>query len=273
MDIKPTFVNRQINKQNKAQPFDAVKLINYFLSLHPLNKLIVNSPLYLAAVKQYNSQIKNTLIRPPIPAWFCGKINQQTNELIPTPTDREQRAVAGVVKDNPYVAPVTIPQDPKLYIQDMCLQIGTPGSAAYLTCNAASIDDDRDVGGLGWQPTNGGNVTCAKYIGLYFDLVSGGLVKAAWPVTKNMIINLGLRHTDQLASFDDAYLNPSEATVNIEGPMSGSGKSCETVDETTTKIKWTFTWFWEGRYGTVQSSVDINNEDGAVVSAYIAVEA
>jgi len=262
MDIKPTFITRQNTRTNNPSTFDAAKIIKYYLALHPSNRLIVNSPLYLAAVEQYNQQIKNTLIRPPIPDWFCGKINPTTNELIPLPTDQEQRAANGVLNDNPITTTPIPPQDPKNYLQDSCLSTGTPGSAEYLRCNSSALqdEDNRDVGGLGWQPTNGGTSTCSIYLARYFDTVSRGLVVAGWGKTKDVIRNQGLG--GDLTIFDNYYNTGDTSTVD-SGPMSGSGKSCQTVDETTTRINWVFTWGWKNRSGTVRASVNVSNENGS----------
>jgi len=140
---------------------DAIKVIEYYLSLHPSNRVKPNSLLYDLAVKQYNENIRNTLIRPPVPSWFCGKINPETDELILELSDEELRASAGVVSDvlTPNLSSEI--STPSGYLADNCLYLGTPGSYDYSICeegldidsaeNIVSdwLDGMESIGGLG----------------------------------------------------------------------------------------------------------------------------
>jgi hypothetical protein len=130
------FVNRSniATTNNKSQQVDAIKIIEYFSSLHPLNRVKPNSLLYETAVNQYNQNIKNTLIRPTVPSWFCGKINPETGDLINNPSDESLRATAGVVLDPLTLQPTISGDTLSGYVVDTCLILGTPGSYDYTKC-------------------------------------------------------------------------------------------------------------------------------------------
>lgn len=141
------FVNRDniATKANKSNKVDALKIIEYYLSLHPSNRVKPNSLLYSLAVKQYNENIQNTLIRPAIPSWFCGKINPTTNELELGLTDEELRASAGVVLD-PLIPTLSgAPDTPSGYLIDTCLENGTPGSYNYTLCDSGLDTDEAEA--------------------------------------------------------------------------------------------------------------------------------
>lgn len=136
MNIPINFVNRSniATSNNKSNKVDAAKLIEHFLSLHPSNRVKPNSLLYDLAVRQYNENIKNTLVRPDVPKWFCGKVNPATNELINIPSDQELRASAGVVSDPLTLQLPSSAFDANGYLIDNCLYLGTPGSYDYTQC-------------------------------------------------------------------------------------------------------------------------------------------
>ena len=153
MNIQPTFVNRNIDNKNPTTNINAQALIDYFLSLHPSNKLIPNSPLYILATQQYNQSIPLTKIRPEIPNWVCGKIDPDSGEIIISPINELLRTSSGFVVD---------PLDPTTFVEilpitgyakDNCLNVGTPGSYGYTKCigdESQSDIDDREVSGIDW---------------------------------------------------------------------------------------------------------------------------
>lgn len=153
MKTKPLFINRNIVKIQTGSTVNADALIKYFLSLHPNNKLIIGSPLYNLAVKQYNKKIKNTLVRPPVPSWFCGKVNSDTNELLLNNDDATLRANAGYSDTNVNnISNIQI-NSRTGYPIDKCLEQGTPGSIEYTKCSLTSgnMDEDfDDLSGINW---------------------------------------------------------------------------------------------------------------------------
>jgi len=152
MKTKPSFIIRNTDKSNNTTLFDALKVIDYYLSLHPSNTLIPNSPLYQAAIKQYNSNIKNTMIRPEIPSWFCGKINPETNELIALPSDDLLRTSAGFIADPTQEVEPYLLSPSSGYVIDNCLYWGTPGSYEYTLCTlrGGGEEEDFEVSGIDW---------------------------------------------------------------------------------------------------------------------------
>ena len=121
---------------NKTEQVDYMKLIDSVLNASEFNRLIPDSPIYLLAVQQYNNQVaKNTLVRKPIPKWFCGKVNVN-NGILTTPySDEALRAINGyttttLLPASGYTIINSIP-----YADDACLQSGTPGSDGYAICN------------------------------------------------------------------------------------------------------------------------------------------
>lgn len=153
MNKNPTFINRSIDKETDLalQP-DPLEIINYLLSLHRLNKVNPDSLLYKAAVKTYNTNIKNKTIRPSVPSWFCGNVNPETNELILNLSDQELRASAGYVIDplNPNVD-IMIPSLSG-YSGDSCLEKGRPGSHGYSQCVLGPLgpEENIEVSGVDW---------------------------------------------------------------------------------------------------------------------------
>jgi len=153
MNTKINFVNRDQLIKNNENPkkVDAQKIIDYFLSLHRMNRLIVGSPLYNLAVSQYNENIKNTLVRPPVPQWFCGKVNIVTGDLLVTPSDEQTRATSGLVLDPANPAPPPTPNIQGQYNVDECLEIGLPGSTDYATCKTGQDARQADDAIAEWQ--------------------------------------------------------------------------------------------------------------------------
>jgi len=142
MNTPINFVNRSniATSNDKSNKFDAIKIIEYYTTLHPLNRVSPSSPLYDLAVKQYNENVKNTLVRPAIPSWFCGKIDPDTNELINVPSDQDLRASAGFVLDPLAIQPSTLTGITSGYAVDTCLYWGTPGSYEYNKLCKEGID-------------------------------------------------------------------------------------------------------------------------------------
>ena len=158
MTTKPTFVNRENTDNrhhNRIGPFDAQKTIDYYLSLHPRNYLIPNSPLYLAAVSQYNKLVRITKVRPAVPTWFCGAINPETGILIATSIDNELRATTGFTLTS-LASASTLASSTSGYASDLCLAQSSapPGSIKYIQCTFSlgnSGDEDIIVSGVDWS--------------------------------------------------------------------------------------------------------------------------
>jgi hypothetical protein len=269
MDLKPTFINRQNSLQNR-QPFDALKIINRFLALHPSNRIIVNSPLYLAAVKQYNTNIQNTLIRPPIPSWFCGKIDSSTNQLITSPTDAEQRVSSGVTTaGTPNIAQTPFQQQ-NFYTPDACLEVGTPGSTGYVSCQSSNLldEDDRATSGIDWQPTNISS-GCTSVLYLIENTVGHNLTMMAWEQTKQVMRNQNIGYHQKtwgglFQGVHDLWYSSSQ-TAGEPGPMSLVGKTCTKIDPETTQIVFLFQWQWHTHMGQIRTSVNVTSIEPTVI--------
>lgn len=247
-DKTPTFVPRTHKNQTEEGLVDANAIIKYYSSLHPTNKLIPNSPLYIDAVNQYNTTIKNTLQRPPIPTWFCGKINNSTNELIITPPDADDRAANAVTTDLPSRLPALAPKNPKKYNSDACLQYGTPGSAPYvILCQSDGVSDDRNTGIAAPSTAN-----CSVYTLALWPTQQKYFAEAAWShVRIIMIIELGLSIPPaNLQAWDNYYYRQIEPT--IRGPMYLTGKTCEDKGLPKFNVIAFYNWAYAGKMGTVK---------------------
>jgi hypothetical protein len=150
MNTKTTFVNRSTNVPQKVQnSIDALKIIEYVLSLSPYNRIIPNSTLYNMAVKQYNNIVaQNTLERPQIPAWFCGKIDETNGLLLEIEPDATLRLSTGVIQTPTTITP-EVSGAVLTYPPDECLAVGTPGSSPYAKCQE-SQEEDTNVGDINW---------------------------------------------------------------------------------------------------------------------------
>jgi hypothetical protein len=282
MDIKPKFINRKNDTKAKAVPFNAQAVIKYFLALHPNNRLIPNSPLYLEAVKQYNTNVKKTMVRPAIPNWFCGKVNSTTNELVPTIPDNILRAASGVVRDIPPSIPEIVKQSITGYLPDECLIYGTPGSVPYtLRCtNVEDPNDDRDTG-LSFSPIVGdtiANAGCLPIQEAVWESVVQQLTLIAWNETKHILVNFNVMGLDQnliaskLPLWNLWYENNQTPGVGEQGPMKlsiGEPKACLAIDEGTTQVRANFHYsdpiILPRVRGDVSSRVHINNEDLSII--------
>lgn len=142
--VKNSFIIRSNNTDTKVF-FDAIKYIDQLLITNPDVKIIPDSPLYQLAVSQYNGVIKNTLIRPNVPSWFCGVINPITGELDEALTDQELRVLGGVSGEVLPPAPA-VPNPDGQWPDDKCLPRGTPGSIGYSKCDVGNevVDSTSD---------------------------------------------------------------------------------------------------------------------------------
>jgi len=164
------FFTRTHNNADNPEEFDALKVIEHVLSLHPNNRLRTSSLLYKLAVQQYNTTIKNTLERPPIPKWFCGKIDTETGFLI----DTDDATIRSNALLSEPLAPPSLSAtaiNPLRYPQDKCLIRGTPGSYGYSTCNLTP--EDTATGG-GWWLANVAFYTEPPTVDEGSDPVDGG---------------------------------------------------------------------------------------------------
>lgn len=146
METQPTFIIRNNPQINSKISIDVLNLIDYIIRLDANNRIIPNSLLYNLAVKQYNETITNTSTRPPVPEWFCGKIDEQSGLLL-VDSDENIRASTGVSTSTTttFIAPSNVSTQ---YPVDSCLSNGTPGSFGYSQCEITT-PEDRDV--LDWS--------------------------------------------------------------------------------------------------------------------------
>lgn len=138
------YVRRNKSSNRSTSSTDAIKLIDYILSLDKDNRIVPNGKLYKLAVNQYNETVHNTLVRQPIPQWFCGKIDQTNGLLLETGTDIEIRASMGLTSPETS-ATSTITDNLSSYLPDGCLPVGTPGSVGYANCKSSQTEND-DIG-------------------------------------------------------------------------------------------------------------------------------
>lgn len=144
---KINFFIRTHNNQDNPRAFDAIKVIEHVLSLRPDTKIKTSSLLYKLAVDQYNTTIKNTLTRPPIPQWFCGKIDVETGMLIDTDDTTRRVTSQASLPEAPIIPSATV-ITLSAYPTDKCLEYGTPGSIGYAKCNLGK--EDIDTGNAWW---------------------------------------------------------------------------------------------------------------------------
>ncbi|MEI8344668.1 MAG: hypothetical protein WCG06_01185 [Candidatus Omnitrophota bacterium] len=149
MNITPEFLNRNQQDVPNNKTIDALKIIDYILSINKNNVIRPSSILYALAVNQYNETIKNTLTRMPIPIWFCGNIDNNTG-LLDFPNDEELRVSTGVssttnaTTTNSAIATLQYPKD-------RCLNSGIPGSPGYALCIDGTAEDTDTGGDLSTQ--------------------------------------------------------------------------------------------------------------------------
>ena len=146
MSTEPKFVVRSANPNYKTPDVNTnniIETINYYLSLSPSNTINPNSELYKLAIKQYNDSLKGSLVRPPIPKFFCGKVDATTGQLTIDLTDYNSRLTAGLVVTPLQISITEVPQLSGAYRVDNCLKNGLPGSYAYTLCqaNGSSLSD------------------------------------------------------------------------------------------------------------------------------------
>jgi hypothetical protein len=145
--------NHKSSNNNSSNSTDALRLIEYILGLDKDNRIVPNGKLYKLATRQYNESVRNSLIRPSIPTWFCGKIDDDTGLLSTTETDVQLREQSGVSTPET-VATSDITGDVKPYPLDTCLPKGTPGSPGYSDCKTGAVEDTDtgvDLAGLDWS--------------------------------------------------------------------------------------------------------------------------
>lgn len=124
-------------------PISALQIIAYVKSINPRAKLIPNSKTYNYAVKEYNFKLKNSLIRPEVPEWFCGNVTSRGVLVDPLvrpaePGDSLMRDDQSVGDGSEFVL--------SEYPMDGCvISGGTPGSPGYVNCLGA-WNVDRDMG-------------------------------------------------------------------------------------------------------------------------------
>ena len=128
--------------------------ISKILTANPNLALNPNSQLAKAAVDQYNTKVKQTptLIRPPIPSWFCGYQNTETGQLYLSEYEINTNRVKTITSSTSLpLSAVTAIQ--VRYESDRCLGQGTPGSYSYSFCNlATSLQfDDTEIDVIDWS--------------------------------------------------------------------------------------------------------------------------
>ena len=131
--------NPEVSEKNGIASMDYGKFISTILATNSNLVLNPNSQLAKVAVDQYNTKVKQTptLIRPPIPSWFCGYQNTETGQLYLSEYELE------TARNRIVTASASLPLSAVTAVQvrydaDRCLSRGIPGSYSYSFCNLAS---------------------------------------------------------------------------------------------------------------------------------------
>jgi hypothetical protein len=135
---KGQFIRPLRNNCGDNKPENLVEKVSQILKDNPLG-ITPNSPLYVAALEQYNNGIRAaTSDRMPIPIGFCGV----------------QDPSKGILRVQPLIDPLNIIEpDPEPintdlsqgvgYPVDKCLQFGEPGSIGYSICGGSDVDPSK----------------------------------------------------------------------------------------------------------------------------------
>jgi hypothetical protein len=135
---KGQFIRPLRNNCGDNKPENLVEKVSQILKDNPLG-ITPNSPLYIAALEQYNNGIRAaTSDRMPIPIGFCGV----------------QDPSKGILRVQPLIDPLNIIEpDPEPintdlsqgagYPVDKCLQFGEPGSIGYSICGGSDVDPSK----------------------------------------------------------------------------------------------------------------------------------
>ena len=147
-------INPEEQVKNTLGSMDYNKFISTILAANPNLALNPNSKLAKAAVDQYNTKVKQTptLIRPPIPSWFCGYQNTETGQLYLSEYEIETSKIRNITTSTS-VALTAITAVQVRYEADRCLGQGTPGSYSYSFCNlATSLQfDNTEIDIIDWS--------------------------------------------------------------------------------------------------------------------------
>jgi len=142
---KPTFTVR-VNpiETGLKSVYDAIAIISYVKKINPRAKLIPYSRTYNIAVSQYNLNIKNTMNRPPVPDWFCGRIDPDTGLLV---DDSVLKDAGGAAFTGSFVGGLSGLLGSSQYDWDDCVvnNGATPGSPLYVMCDD-NLAYDSDMG-------------------------------------------------------------------------------------------------------------------------------
>ncbi len=142
---KPTFAVR-VNpiETGVKSVYDALAIISYVKKINPKAKLIPYSRTYNIAVLQYNLNIKNTMSRPPVPDWFCGRVDPDTGLLV---DDSVLKDAGGAAFTGGLIGGLSGFSGSLQYEWDDCVvkNGATPGSPAYVMCDDDLVYDS-DMG-------------------------------------------------------------------------------------------------------------------------------
>lgn len=121
------------------------------LVANPNMKLDSNSMLAKLAIKEYNTQIKTTptLVRPPIPEWFCGYQDTESGQLYLSEYELE-RSKLKQINISSEIPLSSTELERVRYEPDKCLEFGLPGSYSYTFCNLGSVWE-TEVYNIDWS--------------------------------------------------------------------------------------------------------------------------
>lgn len=165
--------------------------ISSILTTVPTLTLKDTSNLAAVAVDQYNKKVKTTatLVRPPIPSWFCGYQDTESGQLYLSEFEIDSNRIKNINSSVTLTAGIFAASSVR-YESDKCLALGIPGSYWYSFCELTSgFDIPREIDVIDWStafyPTSAvtdmiQQITQAVYdeaqsaIGNFASLMTGG---------------------------------------------------------------------------------------------------
>ncbi len=138
--------------QQSYTKIDYINLYETLIEVDPNFNTNTNNIYLKRAIDQYNSMVRGTTIRPPVPKSLCGYLDPTTGLL----TLNEQ-AVTSKRNILPYTFLDSLSSEfptPIPYPLDKCLVHGPPGSYGYV--KGCDNDDSRAKyeSGIDWPPTD-----------------------------------------------------------------------------------------------------------------------
>ena len=147
------FFKRAPTEEIKQKENSATAFISNILNTVPSLELVSDSSLAKVAIKQYNEKLetKATLVRPPIPSWFCGYQDTESGQLYLSDFELDSARIK-TINNTITLTVETTALSTVRYDADKCLSLGTPGSYWYSRCTLISgFDIGTELDTIDWS--------------------------------------------------------------------------------------------------------------------------